>query len=108
MTVHQKKIVHAGLILAAGLLLTGLTAAPSAPTLKGIDLARACRSNEDADQALCRGFIDGFTFGSQMAVGAEFIGQWRYGAHTWCFAPGLEHTAVRDAFLAHSATYPCT
>jgi hypothetical protein len=76
--------------------------AQAAETLKGIDVARACRSAKTEDLALCRGFLDGFTYGSQMNVGAEFIGQWRYGEQTWCFPRDITDQQVKDALLAHA------
>jgi hypothetical protein len=74
------------------------SAAPDKP-LQGIDLARACRSDVVTDQSLCRGFLDGFTYGSQISVGSEFIGQWRYGGQTWCFPREIDETRVRQTLL---------
>ena len=68
-------------------------------SIQGIDLARACRSDVAADQSLCRGFLDGFTFGSQMNVGSEFIGQWRYGGQSWCFPREIDKDSVRQTLL---------
>ena len=73
-------------------------AAPDKP-IQGIDLARACRSEVAADQSLCRGFLDGFTYGSQMNVGAGFISQWRYGGQTWCFPREVDDSRVRQTLL---------
>ena len=74
------------------------SAAPVKP-IQGIDLARACRSELPADQALCRGFLDGFTFGSQISVGSDFIGQWRYGGQSWCFPREADDNRVRQTLL---------
>jgi hypothetical protein len=67
--------------------------------IQGIDLARACRQEAAPDQLLCRGFLDGFTYGSQMNVGSDFIGQWRYGEQSWCFPRDVDHPRVRQTFL---------
>lgn len=101
----KKNIVAAFLLFGAAPWVMALKTAPPAPTTKGIDLARACRSDAAADQQLCRGFLDGFTYGSQMAVGPEFIGQWRYGAQTWCFPTSAQHTALRDSFLSYAQAH---
>jgi len=71
-------------------------------TLRGIDLARACRADDGEEGALCRGFLDGFTYGAQMAVGAQFIGQWRYGAATWCFPREAVAKELKAALLEYA------
>jgi hypothetical protein len=76
--------------------------AQSGPPLRGIDLARACRAEAGEEAALCRGFLDGFTFGSQQAVGPEFIGEWRYGAATWCFPRAIDAGALKAALLDYA------
>ncbi len=75
---------------------------PADTQITGIDLARACQKDAPEDQSLCRGFIDGFTYGSQLAVGPEFIRQWRYGEQSWCFPIDANNAALRDAFLKHA------
>jgi len=86
-------------IIAIGMSLNSALAATE-KSAQGIDLARACRNEAPAaDQALCRGFLDGFTYGSQIAVGSEFIGQWRYGTQKWCFPRDVGHEQVRQTLL---------
>ncbi len=80
----------------------GAMTAPTEAPIKGIDLARACQRDTPEEQSLCRGFIDGFTYGSQMAVGPEFIRQWRYGGQTWCFPVDSNNTTLRDSFLTYA------
>ncbi|MBL8643414.1 MAG: hypothetical protein JNK21_05740 [Rhodospirillaceae bacterium] len=95
------KPVRVIFIASVALILGGLKAPPEG-SLQGIDLARSCRSEAADDQSLCRGFIEGFTYGSQMAVGPEFVGQWRYGAQTWCLPVGENTQKLRDTFLTHA------
>jgi hypothetical protein len=84
------------------LLLSNAAQAQPGNTLRGIDLARACRAESGEEAALCRGFLDGFTYGAQMAVGAEFIGQWRYGAATWCFPRETDHSQLKAVLLDYA------
>ena len=91
-----------GALALIGALYSGAAQAEIDIPIKGIDLARACKSDASADKALCRGFINGFTYGSQMAVGAKFVNQWRYGEQTWCFPRAADELAVREAFIAYA------
>lgn len=89
-------------LIAVLLLLAGAAQAEPDKTLRGIDLARACRADDGEEGALCRGFLDGFTYGAQMAVGAQFIGQWRYGAASWCFPRETDTAQLKAALMEYA------
>jgi len=93
-----RKLKSAVCALVAGTCLGALTL-PSDTQIKGIDLGRACRSAQVEDQALCRGFIEGFNYGTQMSVDGRFFSQWRYGADNWCFTDLVKTDDLRDEFL---------
>ncbi|MBL8630474.1 MAG: hypothetical protein JNM81_12630 [Rhodospirillaceae bacterium] len=95
------RVVQGLCVVVAAIFVAAMSAPRDAP-LKGIDLAKTCRSAVAEDDALCRGFVDGFTYGAQLAVGPEFIRQWRYGAQTWCFPASADHAALRQTFLAYA------